>query len=295
MISESSRMHIDPAYRAPLAKAGLASVAAVLGTIGDRLAAWSRATDTVYAALPGSNLAVYLKRYHYPRLRQRLRLAFRGTLFKASRAKSEYRVLASMRKLGIQAVRPIAWGERRRYGLVRSCFLITEAVPEAMSLATFIQLFARGHAPISPDTAIAVRRNILINLALQVRFMHEAGFVHRDLFWRNVLIRPLPNREFEFYFLDASVGRRIRVRHWRRDAIVRDLAALSVMAPEFCSRPDQLRFIRAYLGTDSLGDEERQWLELVQGESSILRASEEQRMRRQSVFDHIDPATVGAM
>lgn len=295
MIAESSRMRIDPAYRAPLSNAGLATVSAVLGTIGDRLAAWSRTTDTVYAALPGSNLAVYLKRYHYPRFRQRVRLAFRGTLFKASRARAEYRVLASMRKLGIQAVRPIAWGERRRYGLVRSCFLITEAVPEAMSLATFIHTFARGHVSLSADAAIAVRRNILINLALQVRFMHEAGFVHRDLFWRNVLIRPLPNREFEFYFLDASVGRRIRVKHWRREAIVRDLAALGVMAPEFCSRPDQLRFIRAYLGTDSLGDEERQWLELVQSHSRALRASEEQRMRRQSVFDHIGQSAVGAL
>ena len=76
---------------------------------------------------------------------------------------------------------------------------------------------------------------------------------------------------------------------------MRDLAALSVMAPEFCSRPDQLRFIRAYLGTDSLVDEERQWLELVQNRSKELRASEEQRMRRQSVFDHIGPAAVGAL
>ncbi len=306
MIVEHERMRIDPAYRAALTEAGLSSVTAVLGTLGDRLAAWSRTTDTVYISLPRSNLAVFLKRYHYPRWSSRMRLAFRGTLVQSSRAKSEYRVLAAMRRWGIQAVRPIAWGEQRLYGLVRSCFLITEAVPDAMSLATFIHRYGPGIARDAagdvgragaarepklglPEwAAIEAKRSILINLARQVRFMHDAGFVHRDLFWRNVLIRPLPNREFEFYFLDASVGRRIRVRQWRRESIVRDLAALGVMAPEFCSRADQLRFIRNYLGTDQIGDQERQWLEAVQERSKELRASEEQRMERQGVFDRMD-------
>ncbi len=291
MIAEYTRLHIDPPYRPALADAGLATVDGVLGALGDRLVAWSRTTDTVYASLPRSNLAVYIKRYHYPRLRQRVRSALRGTWLRASRARAEYRVLTAMRRLGIQAVRPIAWGELRIYGLVRSCVLITEAVPEAMSLATFIRRFGQGESGLPPDAAMMARRAILTHLARQVRFMHDAGFVHRDLFWRNVLIRPLPNREFEFYFLDASVGRRIRVRQWRQDSIVRDLAALGVMAPEFCSRADQLRFLRAYFETEQFGAEEREWLDLVQHRSRELRGTEERRMLRQSVFDdlHAEP------
>src|SRR5262249_21879278 len=144
MIVERHRLHVDPPYRAALAEANMASVPGLLGTLGDRLVAWSRTTDTVCLTLPRSHLAVYLKRDHYPRFASRLRLALRGTLLTASRARAEYRVLAAMRRLGIQAVRPIAWGESRLYGFVRSCFLITEAVPEAISLASFIQTFGRG-------------------------------------------------------------------------------------------------------------------------------------------------------
>ncbi len=300
MIGDWDRMRVDAPYRAMLGEAGLSSVPAVARLIGDRIAAWSRSSDTVYVSLPRSNSAVYVKRYHYVTWKRRLRAALRGGRPARSRARREYGVLRAMRRLGIQAVRPIAWGERRRWGLVRTCFLITEAVPEAMSLATFLQRYAEppsalhgereaGGSSAWHDRAVRVRRTILTILARQIGHMHDAGFVHRDLFWRNVLIRALPNEEFEFYFLDASVSRRIRWRRFRQEAIVRDLAALAVLAPAFCSRADQLRFIREYLGTDHLREEERQLLGLVAERSIRYRASEELRMARQTVFDRLQP------
>ena len=57
--------------------------------------------------------AVFVKRYHYPRWSHRIQGMFRGTFFQASRARSEYRAMKVMRDLGIQAVRPVAYGERR--------------------------------------------------------------------------------------------------------------------------------------------------------------------------------------
>ncbi|MFO0972234.1 MAG: lipopolysaccharide kinase InaA family protein [Phycisphaerae bacterium] len=287
MIVERDHMRIDPAYRVALADAGLATPGAILAMPGDRLVAWSRSSDTVFQLLAPSNLAVYVKRYHYPTLGKRMRVALRGGLLRDSRARAEYRILSAMRRWGIQAVRPVAWGERRLYGMVRSCFLVTEAVPEALSLATFIQRFSRDGLGLADDVAMAARRRILTQLARQVRFMHDSGFVHRDLFWRNVLIRPLPNLDFEFYFLDASVGRRIRVKQWRRDHVARDLAALGVLAPRFCSRADELRFIRAYFGAERIGEEEREWMERVQDETDVLRASEQERLARQGVFDRL--------
>lgn len=275
-------MHIDPPFRTPLAAARLDDVSAVLSCMGDRLAAWSRSSDTIACQLPQSGASIYIKRYHYPRWGQRLRGMFRGTFFKANRAQSEFRALSSMRRLGIQAVRPIAFGQRRILHFVRSCFLITEAVPDAMSLVTFIQTFA-DHRP--SLQARRARIGILTSLAQQVRHMHEAGFVHRDLFWRNVLIRPLPGDQFEFYFLDASVGKRIRRPMLRQDSIVRDIAALGVLAPKFCTRADQLRFLLVYLDTEKLSLEDRTWLRRVQVRSDTFRDAEMQRLERASVFD----------
>jgi tRNA A-37 threonylcarbamoyl transferase component Bud32 len=287
MIIESDTMHIDAPYRAMLTETGLTSVPAVLSCMGDRLVAWSRSTDTIYTALPRSKSAIYVKRFHFPRWGVRLRSALRGTLLGGIRAKNEYRVLTLMRRLGIQAVRPIAYGVRRRYGFVSRSFLITEAVPESMALSTFIQRYGGTPGVGQSATVIKLRRRILVQLARQIRHMHDAGFVHRDLFWRNVLIRPLPNQQFEFYFLDVSVGRRIRVRQWRQEAIVRDLAAMGVMAPAFCSRADQLRFIRAYLQINRIDDEARRWMELVQQRAAGMRALEHRRMSQQIVFERI--------
>lgn len=275
-------MLIDAPFRERLQRAGLDGVQSVLCCIGDRLAAWSRTTDTILVKLPGGDGSIYIKRYHYPGWRRRFRGMLRGTFLKASRARSEFRALSAMRRLGIQAVRPIAFGERRTFHFVKSCFLITEAVPDAMSLVTFIKTFA-DH--VMTSHARRAKVEILTSLARQVRHMHEMGFVHRDLFWRNVLIRPLPDERFEFYFLDASVGRRIRIAQRRQESIVHDIAAMGVLAPEFCSKSDQLRFLLEYLATDRLTPEDRRWLRRVQSRQDKFRDSELQRLERGSVFD----------
>jgi len=271
---------VDRPFREQLRQAGLDTVQAVLARAGDRLAAWSRTSDAVCCELPPAS-SIYIKRYHYPRWAHRLRGMFRGTFLRPSRARSEFRALSLMRQLGIQAVRPIAFGERRIAHFVRSCFLITEAVPDAMPLSWFIKTF--GDRPDS-RRAMEVRREILTMLARQVRHMHDAGFVHRDLFWRNVLLRLLPDDRFEFYFLDASVGKRIRMVQRRQDSIVRDIAAMGALAPDFCSKADQLRFLLAYLGVERLDREDREWLRRVQTKSDMLRESEWRRMQRMDVF-----------
>lgn len=274
-------IHIDPPFQARLNRVALARVDEVLRCEGDRLAAWSRTGDTILRGLQGGG-AVYIKRYHFPTWSRRFRGMFRGTFFKASRARSEYRALTAMRRLGIHAVRPIAFGERRVLHFVRSCFLITEAVPEAMSLVSFIRTFANHEDAARTRRA---RLEILTSLARQVRHMHEMGFVHRDLFWRNVLIRPLPDDRFEFYFLDATVGRRIRIPQRRQDSIVHDIAALGVLAPRFCSKSDQMRFLLEYLGADRLEPEDRRWLRHVQTRQDKFRDAEMQRLERGGVFD----------
>lgn len=275
-------IHIDPPFRQRLAAARLDTVARVLACRGQHLAAWSRTSDAVRVDLPDGGGAIFVKRYHYPTFKHRWRGVFRGTFFGVNRARSEFRNLRRMRQLGIHAVRPIACGERRTLHFVRSCFLITEAVPDAMSLATFVQTF---HNRPMARSRIHARHEVLRSLAGEIRRMHEAGFVHQDLFWRNVLVRPLSGERFEFYFLDASLGRRIRVPAWRREKIVHDLAALSVLAPDFCTRSDQLRFILTYLGADTLTADDRAWLTEVQRHWGEFREIERQRLRRGRVFE----------
>ncbi|MEE8169683.1 MAG: lipopolysaccharide kinase InaA family protein [Phycisphaerae bacterium] len=278
----TDRMVIDGPFRERLASVALDTVSRVLACRGDHLAAWSHTSDSIRVDLPNGDGAVFIKRYHFPRWRHRWRGMFRGVFFRASRAFSEYRNLKHMRRLGIHAVRPVAWGERRIAHFIRSCFLITEAVPNARSLATFVQTFSRRDMV---GRRVRVRHEVLSSLAAETRRMHDAGFVHRDLFWRNVLVRPLSGDRFEFYFLDASLGKLVRLRSSRRQKIVHDLAALSVLAPEFCSKSDQLRFVRCYLGSNSLSSDDRAWLLDVQRHWSLYRDAEQRRLQRGRVFE----------
>ena len=111
---------IEPAYAESLSRAGLDTVQGVLDCVGDRLTAWSRTTDTVQVHLSGGG-SVYVKRYHYARWKNRLKGMFRGTFFGSSRVRAEFRALQTMRRLGIQGVRPVAYGERRSLHYLHSC------------------------------------------------------------------------------------------------------------------------------------------------------------------------------
>ena len=283
----SDVMAIDPPFRERLVSAGLDTVPRVLAAVGDHLAAWSRTSDAIRVDLPGGAGAVFVKRYHYPRWKHRWRSALRGSFLGLSRARAEYRNLARMRQAGIHAVRPVAWGERRVLHFVRSCFLITEGVPDAVSLSGFVKDFARREFQ---RPRACVRHDLIRQLAYEIRRMHDAGFVHQDLFWRNVLVRRLADDRFEFYFLDTSVGQRVRLKWLRRDKVVRDLAALSVLAPDFCTRADQLRFMRTYLDASCDAEENRAWLLDVQRHWGRFRDSERLRFERGQVFE---PAAAG--
>ncbi len=274
-------LYIDPAYAETLSWAELDTVQRVLDCRGDRLAAWSRTTDTIQVHLDGGS-SVFVKRYHYPRWSNRLKGALRGTFFGASRVRAEFRALETMRRLGIQGVRPVAYGERRSLHFLHSCFLVTEAVPSSVSLVSCAQKYAgRNHSPV----VFRMRRKILIGLAHQIRHMHEQGFVHGDLFWRNVLIRMLGEESCEFYFLDAGLGRRIWRKGRGRPRVVDDLAGLMAIAPVFCSRADMVRFAKTYLNQDQLDAAAVAWMARVADRSMAFRAHEALRLRLNEVFN----------
>lgn len=278
-------MHIDPAYAGTLARAHLDNVQDVLDCIGDRLAAWSRTTDTIEVELDAGR-SVFVKRFLYPRWKNRVKGMFRGTFFGVSRARAEFRALKTMRSLGIQAVRPVAFGERRCLHFVRNCFLITEAVPGAMSLATF----ARKHAleNHTPDS-YRLRRQALGVLARQVRHMHQKKFVHGALFWRNILIRVLGKEDFEYYFIDAGLGHRILRKRRESREIMKDLAELMAVAPVFCSRADMTRFIKVYLDKKTLSDDDRAWMDRILRRARASYNREVLRLQIEAMFTrHLD-------
>jgi tRNA A-37 threonylcarbamoyl transferase component Bud32 len=135
----------------------------------------SRARHVVRCPADGAGarqVAVYVKRYLTDTLGDTLRFtAWR------SRAHQEYRNLKALRALGVPAVEPLAWGERRRWGVVTEAVLVTRAVSAREPL----------HAAL-PRMAPASRRRALEALGATLARVHAAGFQHRDLHAGNALV-----------------------------------------------------------------------------------------------------------
>lgn len=284
----TDHIHIDPAYRAALSACGLDSVAGALARTEGRVAAWSRTTDTILIENPAGGPGFFLKRYRYPTWSKRFRGALRGTFFRTQRAEAEFAALNGLREQGIPAVRAVAHGARRIGHFLSVCFLITEEAPHACNLTTFARHVAEGRRTLAPES----RRAALRGLARLVAEMHAMGFIHGNLFWRNILIRGGIGGNPEFFFIDVTPS-----QQWQRfvpgGAIwLRELAQLCISSLPFTSRTERLRFAREYFGLTRLDAEAKVQVLEVARLAEEWRSHETRRVRYNHLFDAWNRALV---
>ncbi len=159
---------------------------------------------------------------------------------------------------GLPTARPLAVVHRRKHGLVRECYLLTEKLPGVVELNPYVQSMEAG-----PDRQSRLRP-LLEQLARLIRALHDRQFAHRDLKAANVLVQwegeapaeprilmarqePRPPGSVRLFLIDlVGLGR------WRklpRSRKVQNLARLNASALRFpwVTRTDRLRFLRVYL------------------------------------------------
>ncbi len=79
--------------------------------------------------------------------------------------------------------------------------------------------------------------------------LHDGGFVHTDLKWRNILVSR--GDAPKVYFIDCPLGRKwLRFNLGR--GIAKDLACLDAVAEQYLSRTQRLRFYKIYSGYDRM-------------------------------------------
>jgi tRNA A-37 threonylcarbamoyl transferase component Bud32 len=196
-------------------------------------------------ALSGQARAVVCKRFGWS---WKSALA---SLFRPPPALRSYVLGHGFRLRGLPTPRPLAVWHRRRFGLVRESYLLTEKVPDAIHLRGFVERAGPGDRV----------RAVIDELARLLRSLHDAGLSHRDLKAANILVSPAdhamsvrglrdlppsPGRD-RVWFIDLVGARRYgKLGRLRR---VRDLARLhmSFLDHPLVSRADRLRFLRTYL------------------------------------------------
>lgn len=274
-------MYIIPPERAALRRCGLDSVAAVLDRTDGHVAAWSRSTDTLLTCGVAGRPGYYLKRYRYPTWRRRLRGLFRGTFLRRHRGREEFRLLENMRALGIPAVRPLAYGSRRVGRFLSACFLITEETPGAENLTTLALQVAAGRRTLAPR----LRRAMAVELAASVAHMHNAGFSHGQLYWRNILFRLTPTGDPEFFFLDARPRRSRRWFARRNERYLLELGHLAASALPFTTRTERLRFVQAYIRARHIQVDPRKVIAFLSRLARRHARHERQRIRMSRRFE----------
>ena len=143
---------------------------------------------------------------------------------------AEYENLNWLRAHEFDAPEPLVAAVWMVNGLPRWQFLATRLVTGVVTLDTFL---ARAHTE---------RTALLDQLALSVARMHALGFVHRDLFPRNLLVRAEDSPQ-RIVFIDAWRG---GARRQSRGPSY-DLACLFLQLPEWLDRGEQRRWFERYL------------------------------------------------
>ncbi len=188
------------------------------------------------------------------------------------RAITEARNLLFFDSIDIQAPRVLAWGERRnRIGRIIQEFIITEAVPGAVQLIPFV----KEHCP---EPGRPVRRKIAEQLGRWTRVMHDHGFVHEDLKWRNVLVRAKKD-EPELFWIDCPIGGFLKPGLKLERKKLKDCATLDKLARIECSKEEREAFVKAYLGTDAAGDSIRHLCRRIEKYRSARFDAKDDRQR----------------
>ncbi len=143
----------------------------------------------------------------------------------------EFENLAWLRAHGFAAPRPVLAGALVRGGAARFQFLVTEEVPRAHTLREACR-----------ERDDAGREALARTLGAAVARLHAAGFVHRDLFPRNVLVVPGDERPL---FVDAWRG---GARRGLRGPAY-DLGALALYAPVLFGPRAERALFEAYFET----------------------------------------------
>jgi len=200
-----------------------------------------------------STAALYLKIFHGSFGMRALK-----DIFRQSKAVRSMHQAVALRSFNFNVPFTLAAGEKREYGLLRKAFVLTLRV-NGQSLPILL----KEHSLAVNTLTLLEKRRGLKQLAMEVRRLHELGFVHGDLLPTNILVSRAEGKESRFFFMDNDRTR--RYPRWMPHALWRrNLVQLNRLPLPGITLQDRVRFLSHYLALKEWGKDERRllsWLE----------------------------------
>lgn len=164
------------------------------------------------------------------------------------RIRAEWENLLKFKRWGIPTVPVVAYGMQRRGLAFDRGALVTLGMQNTRDLAEV----ARSHKALLQNDVW--RASVIQQVARATRIMHDHGFAHNDLKWRNILVdaQMPPN----IYLIDCPAGSKWPgpLLNYR---IIKDLACLDKVAKWNLRRTDRLRFYLMYAGRTRLNSRDK--------------------------------------
>ena len=149
--------------------------------------------------------------------RYRLSLGWRYFM-RPGRSAGEWAGLNAMEKVNIPVPERVGFGEDRRFGRLIGGYIITRELESTMDLATFALEVWYAMEPPEKQAVLKEIRSKLFDL---VKRAHDNNLFHRDLIWRNILVRKEPDG-YRLWFIDCP-----RLRHSRMNRAYLQMVDLS--------------------------------------------------------------------
>lgn len=142
---------------------------------------------------------VFFKRYKQRDWKDALKY-----IFFSSRAKAEWQAINRFVKKKIPVPVPLAFGEERRYFILKDSCLIAEAIPLAVTLNLLQKnIFSEGIT----RGKVLLKRELIKKLARLIALIHDHGIFYRDLHGGNILLEKDDSGETKIFFVDLHKAR----------------------------------------------------------------------------------------
>lgn len=160
-------------------------------------------------------------------------------------AEDEVLALERLRQLGVPALRVVGFGSRGVNPARRESFLITEELPDMISLEHLCERWPANPPP------LRFKRALIALVAEVARTLHRNGLNHRDFYLCHFLLAreslepPFRPENLRLHLIDLHrmQQRRSTPRRW----VIKDLAGLYFSSLDAgLTRRDMLRFMRGY-------------------------------------------------
>ncbi|MBI4831259.1 MAG: hypothetical protein HY801_06830 [Candidatus Lindowbacteria bacterium] len=198
------------------------------------------------------------------------------SMFYMHRGKRAWTAGHLLQILGVPCAEPLALIEDKRFGLLRTSYLLMREITGAAPLNVFLRnRYFRISGRLSCDE-IREKKDFIYAGALALRALHSRNIYQKDFSGKNVLVRAGGNGEISFYCVDSdSVQFPQRISLRRR---LKNLAQLNGL-PTCVTTVDRIRFFKHYFNVGSITPRDKILLNTVRLMSSrrfrISRESDE--------------------